>query len=134
MHDTGLRDLQLLVVEDSPEDAELVRRALSSQPFLEIDVVGDGADALKYLAGSTPDLILLDLYLPRIDGFEVLAWLKESGRSIPTLVLSGAAAEDVRTRVYELGALTMVQKPRNRGEFQVFVRSMFDLWMRSLLN
>jgi len=130
----GLRDLQLLVVEDCLEDAELVRRALSTQPYVTIDVVGDGADALKYLAGSTPDLILLDLYLPRIDGFEVLQWLKDAERNIPTVVLSGAEADDVRARVYELGALTMVHKPRNRSEFETFVRSMFDLWMRSLIS
>src|SRR6266849_605940 len=98
------QSLEILVVEDSPADAHLTLKALEdTSTVYHVHVVGDGVEALKFLrrhsphsAAPRPDIILLDLNLPRIDGKELLAEIKsdELLMDIPVVVLSGSASPD----------------------------------------
>jgi CheY-like chemotaxis protein len=132
------KTIHLLIVEDNPGDAELARETLSAsgRPY-DIQVVGDGAEAIDYLrqrepwAGvRRPDLVLLDLNLPRIDGRQVLAEMKgDRGlHAIPVVVLSSSDAERDVASSYELGANCYVTKPVGLDAYQHVVRSVEDYW------
>ena len=111
----------VLLVEDDPGDALMVREALETYaPETDIAAVVDGIDALRYLrredefAGTPrPDLVLLDLNLPRKDGREVLAEIKSDPelRSIPVVVLTTSKAEEDIVRTYDLGVNSFITKP-----------------------
>ena len=130
--------IQVLLVEDNPGDAELTRETLESGKLhVEISVVIDGAQAIDYLlrrAGyesvATPDLILLDLNLPKVDGRQVLQELRkhESLRRVPVVILTSSDAEQDVVKSYELGANCYVSKPVGLAEFQAIVRSVEDFW------
>lgn len=130
--------IRILQVEDNPGDAELTREALSaSRLHVSIDTVGDGQDALDYLRNVSPfenaprpDLILLDLNLPRMDGGQVIAAIKEDPklRSIPVVILTSSAAESDIVESYARGASCFVTKPVGLDEFQKIVRSVGDFW------
>ena len=118
---------RILLVEDNPGDAQLVRLALTEAlPSARLSVVGDGEAALARLseAGDPPDLVLLDLNLPRLSGHEVLAAVRASDdagvRRVPVVVLSSSQAESDIARSYELGASSYVAKPAD-------VDTLFDL-------
>jgi two-component system, chemotaxis family, response regulator Rcp1 len=121
--------LQVLLVEDNPGDSDMVRDRLeSSRLWLEFHVVEDGVEAAKYLARSAPyeqaprpDLILLDLNLPRRNGWEVLADIKQSEhlRHIPVVVLTSSDVERDIALSYEHGANAYITKP---VDFEGFVR------------
>jgi DNA-binding response OmpR family regulator len=112
---------KIVIVEDNPADAKIVRMALSRRdPDLEMIVLEDGARAISYFSSdknggdsSICDLILLDLNLPCVNGFEVLEFLKASAKlkKIPVVVLSGSSSQQDITRSYELGANTYISKP-----------------------
>ena len=132
------KPIRLLLVEDNPGDAELTREALASGKLLvEIHVVVDGQDALDYLLGvgrhagaQLPDLILLDLNLPKMDGREFLREMKQHAqlRSIPVVVLTSSDAEKDVVQSYELGASCFITKPVGLSEFQTIVQSIQDFW------
>ena len=122
----------VLLVEDDPGDALMVREALESYaPETDIAAVVDGVDALRYLRQedefadtSRPDLVLLDLNMPRKDGREVLAEIKADRDlcTIPVVVLTtSSAAQDIR-HSYELHANAYVTKPSDFDEFTTVVR------------
>ena len=125
------RPVHILLVEDNPEDVEIFRRALERARVLsQLDVVRDGQEALEFLfpAGdggarsrSRPDLVLLDLNTPRVNGFEVLQRIRASKElmTLPVIVLTVSAREEDIGKSYRLGANTYIQKP---AEFQNFVR------------
>jgi len=129
----------LLVVEDDPGDVLLTREALAdaSGP-LSVHVVADGEQAVDFLRGQgghrgapRPDLVLLDLNLPRLDGREVLARIKTDPglRTIPVVVLTTSkAAEDV-TRSYELHANAFVTKPAELDRFLAVVRHIGEFFL-----
>ncbi len=130
--------IHVLLVEDNPGDADLTRDTLESgRLHLEIDVAIDGEQALAYLnrlppfeRKPTPDLILLDLNLPRIAGREVLAEIKQNEklRSIPIVILTSSDAEQDIVKSYELGANCYVTKPVGLQAFQEVVRSVEGFW------
>ena len=121
------QSIQILMVEDNPADVELTKEAFSEGKLSNtLYVVNDGEEALDYVYKrnrfadvETPDVILLDLNLPKINGREVLATLKgdEGLRSIPVIILSGSAdGEDVRS-TYALNANGFLTKPVAMEDF-----------------
>lgn len=126
----------ILLAEDLPADAGLVRAALQEGKFYcSLDVVEDGEQALAYLRGEIdggrrPDLVLLDLNLPRLTGREVLAAMKEAPelRTIPVVVLTTSDVErDIETS-YSLGAVGYVTKPLDVVEFFEAIHAIEDYW------
>jgi len=133
------RPIAILLVEDNPGDARLVREALKSAGIDSLlTVARDGEEALDLLRGIhpareavRPDLILLDLNLPRKDGRELLAEIKQdpSLQRIPVVVLtSSAAAQDIRT-AYELQANSYIVKQVSLEEFTKAIASIHHFWL-----
>ena len=131
--------LQVLLVEDSPGDVRLTQEALrdSDRP-IQLQVASDGAEAMAVLRrqGShadapRPDLILLDLNLPKMDGREVLACIKQdqSLKTIPTVILTTSEAQADIEKSYELQANCYVTKPVQLDEFDSLVKSITDFWL-----
>ena len=130
--------IQILLVEDSLADIELTLEALEEAKFLnEVQTVRDGAAALDHLhrrngheAAPRPDLIILDLNLPRRSGHEVLADLKGDPelRRIPVAILTTSAAEADVVASYDLGANCYLTKPVDVGQFLKVVQSIEDFW------
>ena len=133
------RAFHLLLVEDNPADADLTRESLELEKiYLDLSVVVDGAQALDFLfqrgdfvGAARPDLIVLDLNLPKLDGRQVLQTIKqeESLRRIPVAVLTSSDAETDIVRSYELGANCYVTKPLDLKAFRTIVRSLQDFWL-----
>ena len=125
--------IEILLVEDNPGDAELTREALAeSKVLIRLHVVRDGVEALafmrregRYAGMPKPDLILLDLNLPRKDGRAVLAEIKQDPglRLIPVVVLTSSHAERDIARAYELNANCYVTKPVDLEQFLTIVHS-----------
>lgn len=137
---TPIRPVRILLVEDNPADARLVRESLKRGTVeYELEVAEDGVEALDRIRGlgvhagaQTPDLILLDLNLPRKDGRQVLAELKadaELGR-IPVVVLSTSEADSDVARAYSLHANCYVSKPVELDDFFAKMRSVEQFWLR----
>ena len=134
-----VRPIDILLVEDSPADVRLTREALKEAKVCNaLHVVQDGIAALAFLrkeapyAGSPrPDLILLDLNLPKKDGREVLAEIKEDEnlRRIPVVVLTTSRAEEDVVRTYNLHANAYVTKPVDLAQFLSVVRSLEEFWL-----
>lgn len=108
----------VLIVEDNPDDVFLLRRAFAKcYPEVKIDVVGDGESAIAYLAqrpkNNGPQLMLLDLKLPRVSGFEVLQWRQSHAPSkqFPAVVLTSSAEDKDLERAYGAGANSYLCKP-----------------------
>lgn len=142
-HEVGnpgaLRVIDILMVEDNPGDVRLTREALKGAKVLhELNVVGDGEAALDYLykrppyqAVTRPDLVLLDLNLPRKDGREVLSTIKAdpSLKSIPVVILTTSQAEEDVLRAYSLSANCYVTKPVDFDQFTRIVQAIEEFWM-----
>jgi two-component system, chemotaxis family, response regulator Rcp1 len=131
--------IDVLLVEDSPGDARLTREAFrDANDDIKLHVATDGVEALAFLRREAPhdkaprpDLILLDLNLPRMDGREVLATIKEDEafKTIPTVILTTSDAEvDILTS-YELRANSYLSKPVDLDAFEALVRSINDFWL-----
>jgi CheY-like chemotaxis protein len=126
----------ILLAEDLPADAALVRAALHEGRFYcTLDVVEDGEQALAYLKGERPgarrpDLVLLDLNLPRMNGREVLAAMKADDdlRLIPVVVLTTSDVERDVEQSYSLGAVGFVTKPLDVNDFFRAVHAIEDYW------
>lgn len=135
----GERPLGVLLVEDDPGDVLIAREALRAGGLnTQLEVVSDGVEALAYLrrqngyaTATRPDLILLDLNLPRMSGHEVLAELKadESLRRIPVVVLSTSQSADDVARSYDLYANVYVPKPVDFHEFTEVVRQIDEFFV-----
>jgi CheY-like chemotaxis protein len=133
---------EILLVEDSPQDLELTLRVLKrSNAMLPIRVATDGAEALGYLfpehARQTPPnvrLIILDLKLPRVSGYQVLERIKSDPRTlaIPVVVLTSSQEEADLATTYDLGANSYVVKPLDFAQFSVAVEQIGLYWV--LLN
>lgn len=129
----------VLLVEDSPGDVRLTREAFRyANGAIKLHVASDGVEALAFLrqegdyAGSPrPDLILLDLNLPRMDGREVLAQVKadETLKSIPTVILTTSDTEADIAVSYRLQANCYLSKPVQLDAFESLVRSINDFWL-----
>lgn len=133
-----MQPIRLLLVEDNPADVDLTLESLeTSRLTLEVAVVRNGAEALDYLfrrgdhAGAPrPDLVLLDLNLPRRNGREVLGEMKEDPElcRIPVVVLTSSDADADIIRSYELGANCYVTKPTDLQAFEKIVHSVEGFW------
>ena len=130
--------IQVLLVEDSLPDIELTLEALEEAKLAnEVHVVRDGAEALDFVhrrggheQAPRPDLIILDLNLPKLSGQEVLEHLKTHAelRRIPIAVLTTSAAEVDVVRSYDLGANCYLTKPVDVDQFLKIVQSIEDFW------
>lgn len=132
------RPIEVLLVEDNPGDVRLTKEALKEGKVRNnLHVVSDGVEAIAFLrregryAGAVrPDLILLDLNLPRMDGREVLREVKSDPAllNIPIVVLTSSEAEQDIARAYELHANCYISKPVDLDQFIHVVQSIEDFW------
>jgi CheY-like chemotaxis protein len=137
-----MKDKIILLIEDNPDDAALTLRALENNNIKnDVVVVHDGAEALDYLFGAgsyagrdltiMPQLTLLDLKLPKVDGLEVLRRLRanELTRLLPVVILTSSNEEQDRINGYGLGANSYVRKPIDFGQFIDVVRHLGLYWL-----
>lgn len=135
----------ILLVEDNPDDEELTLMSLRKQHVLnEVLVAHDGVEALDYLfrtgvhaeraPGAVPELVLLDLKLPRLNGLDVLKRMRADSRTqlIPVVVLTSSSEEEDVIASYRLGANSYVRKPVEFAQFVEAVRQLGLYWL--LLN
>ncbi len=130
---------EILLVEDNPADVRLTEEALKESELpINLTVVTDGAESLaflnkdgKYANAQRPDLILLDLNLPKKDGREVLQGIKANKclRRIPVVVLTTSQAEDDIFKTYDLNANCYIVKPIRFDQFIKVVKSIGDFWL-----
>jgi two-component system, chemotaxis family, response regulator Rcp1 len=133
------RPIEILLVEDNPGDVRLTKEAMKEGKVLNrISVVTDGVEAMeflrksgKYLLAPRPDLILLDLNLPRKDGREVLAEIKQDPqlKRIPVVILTTSQAEQDIIKTYELYANCYICKPVDLDQFLTVARLIEDFWL-----
>lgn len=132
-----MESLKILLIEDSPSDVRLVREALKENSMsVDMTVARDGVEAMNYLhqaergAVNRPDLVLLDLNLPRKTGGEVLAEVKSSPelRQIPVVVLTSSRAEEDVQQAYNLNANCYITKPADLAEYIRVVRAIKQFW------
>ncbi len=128
----------ILIVEDEPADVQMLTDVLqkSVTPHA-VEAVGDGESALRYLRRADacmPDLIVLDLYLPGKDGFQVLAELKSDQRlrRIPVVVLTASSRPEDAGVSYGLRANSFVRKPQNRAALENTVAQIREFWLNTV--
>ncbi len=135
-----MNSLRILLVEDSPSDVRLIREALTQAPLeVQITLARDGVEAMDYLrqteAGlvKRPDIILLDLNLPRKNGREVLAEVKTDPnlKQIPVLIMTSSKADEDIMQAYSLNANCYIAKPADLQEYVDVVRSIENFWLRT---
>jgi chemotaxis family two-component system response regulator Rcp1 len=136
--DNGM-PIQVLLVEDSPGDVRLTQEAFrDANMSIKLHVATDGVEAMAFLrregphaSAPRPDLILLDLNLPKMDGRQVLALVKEDAdlKTIPTVILTTSEAEADIVKSYQLQANCYLSKPVQLDEFEGLVRSINDFWL-----
>ena len=134
-----LRPIEILLVEDSPSDTELTVEALREAKLRNrLNAVQDGVQAMEFLRrqgqfahAPRPDVILLDLNLPRKDGRQVLAEIKadDALKSIPVVVLTTSRAEQDVLRAYQLNANCYITKPVDFEQFLEVVRAIESFWL-----
>jgi len=136
--DKELKPVTILLVEDSPDDVEITRRALErGQVKNHLLVARDGEEALGILYarrdadGALPGLILLDLNLPKVDGREVLEKIKSDPKlkRIPVIALTSSTREEDVVRTYELGVNTFISKPVKFEDFIRVITTIRDYWI-----
>lgn len=133
------RPIEILLVEDNPGDVRLTREALrDAKVHNNMVVASDGQEALsilkqedEYAESTRPDLILLDLNLPLMNGFEVLDVIKEDPelKRIPVVVLTTSQAEQDIVRSYNLHANAYITKPVDLPQFVRVIKSIEDFWL-----
>jgi CheY-like chemotaxis protein len=131
--------IEVLLVEDSPGDARLTQEAFrEANSLIRLHVACDGFEAMAFLRhegihvdAPRPDFILLDLNLPRMDGREVLAHIKndESLKTIPTIILTTSNLEEDIVSSYQAHANCYLSKPVQLSEFECLVKSINDFWL-----
>jgi len=142
MNDTGEPPLRVLLVEDDAADVALVTDAFTNHDVRsELHHVGDGAEALAYLRGEPPytdaprpDLIMLDLNMPRVDGRQVLSEIKADDRlkAIPVVVFTTSAAADDIVTSYGAHANAYVTKPIDLDDFERTLTEIRGFWGRTV--
>ena len=131
--------IEILLVEDNPGDARLTREALKDgRVHHHLSVVADGVEAMAFLRAEggharapRPDLILLDLNIPKMDGRQVLAEIKADPDlvRIPVVVLTTSKAEEDIARTYDLHANCYINKPVDLDQFMTVVKAIEDFWL-----
>jgi chemotaxis family two-component system response regulator Rcp1 len=135
----NIKAVEILLVEDSPGDVRLTVEALKEAKVANrLSVVPDGVEAMAFLRqkgsykdAARPDIILLDLNLPRKDGREVLAEIKDDPKlkQIPVVVLTTSRAESDILKAYDLHANCYITKPVDFKQFMTVVKSIEDFWL-----
>jgi CheY-like chemotaxis protein len=130
---------EILMVDDNPADIDLTSEVLArSKGRFHVNAVTDGVEAIsflrregKYATAPVPDLVVLDLNLPRMDGCEVLANIKGDPAlaKIPVVIFTTSQANNDISRSYKLGANCYLRKPGNLPEFVAMVQSMAEFWL-----
>ena len=133
---------EVLLVEDSPGDVRLMREAFrDANPSIRLCVASDGAEAIKFLRhdgdkfyAPRPNLILLDLNLPKMDGREVLALIKQDDKlkTIPTIILTTSEVEEDIALCYQLHANCYLAKPLQFRAFESLVKKINDFWLTKI--
>jgi CheY-like chemotaxis protein len=133
-----VRTLRVLLVEDDEDHVFLVRRALADLAGAEVavEVAGDGEQAVERLArarfspGGPPQLVLLDLKMPRMDGLEVLRRIRadEAAAGLPVVVLTSSERQDDREEALRLGATWFICKPTDGHRFRSEIQQLADHW------
>ena len=133
------KPIEVLLVEDSPGDVRLTQEAFrEANMAIRLHVATDGVEALAFLKregvyarAPRPELILLDLNLPKMDGREVLAHIKENPdlKTIPTVILTTSEAEADIVKSYQLQANCYLSKPVQLDAFESLVKSINDFWL-----
>jgi two-component system, chemotaxis family, response regulator Rcp1 len=131
--------IEVLLVEDSPGDVRLTQEAFrDANKAIHLHVASDGVEAMAFLKregvyarAPRPELILLDLNLPKMDGREVLALIKEDPnlKTIPTVILTTSEAEADIVKSYQLQANCYLSKPVQLDAFEALVKSINDFWL-----
>lgn len=131
--------MDVLLIEDSPGDVRLTQEAFrEANPSIRLHVASDGVEAMAFLQregahapAPRPDIILLDLNLPRMDGREVLARIKEDDKlkTIPVVILTTSDAEADITKSYQLKANCYLTKPVQLDQFESLVKSINEFWL-----
>jgi CheY-like chemotaxis protein len=137
-----LKEKIILLVEDNPDDVILTERALKKSHILnKLVVARDGAEALDYIFGTgnyssrdmtaMPEVILLDLKLPKIDGLEVLKKIRSDNRTklLPVVILTSSKEESDLIKGYSLGANSYIRKPVNFNQFAEAIRQLGLYWL-----
>jgi chemotaxis family two-component system response regulator Rcp1 len=132
------RDLNILLVEDNEGDIRLIREAFSERCInYDFSLARDGEEALNYLyrrgefkEAVKPDIILLDINLPKINGFEILQKIKEDPelRRIPVIIISSSSSQEHIYRSYDLRANSYLTKPSDFDEYIDVVKTIEDFW------
>ncbi len=130
--------IKVLVVEDNPNDVAIIKRAMrKSDVKCELYFARDGEEALDFLYGQgefedapRPDLILLDLNLPKINGLEVLTKIKEDDRlkRLPVIVLTISEREEDMVKAYDSGAASYMTKPVDSKDFERLIQTVQEYW------
>jgi two-component system, chemotaxis family, response regulator Rcp1 len=136
------RCLNVLLVEDNSADVDLTLVAFrDASVHSHISVVTDGEEAIaflkrtgKYTQAPHPDLVLLDLSLPKVNGFEVLEEMKADPKlkTVPVIVMSGSDREQDEARAYRLQVAAYVVKPPDKDKYFAAIRSVKELWFHSV--
>jgi CheY-like chemotaxis protein len=134
----------ILVAEDDPTDAFFLERAFSKLGVpIALHFVRDGQEVIDYLSGEgefanrsahpSPDLLVLDLKMPRVDGFEVLNWVRQHPRLklLPVIIFSSSAQNTDINRAYDLGANSYLVKPHATEDLLVVVEKLKNYWIES---
>ena len=137
-----MKEKIILLVEDNPDDVILTERALKKSHILnKLVVARDGAEALDYIFGTgnyssrdmtaMPEVILLDLKLPKIDGLEVLKKIRSDNRTklLPVVILTSSKEESDLIKGYSLGANSYIRKPVNFNQFAEAIRQLGLYWL-----
>jgi CheY-like chemotaxis protein len=137
----------ILYVEDEPDDVLFMRNAFERAGLADsLRAVGDGRDAIEYLAGNgayadrgqhpLPALILLDLNLPVVSGFEVLKWLRGSAefKRVPVVVFSSSTWDDDKVKARELGANEFMEKPQSAAGFVKVAEGLKEKWLPAVAS
>jgi len=136
------KPLEVLLVEDNKGDIGLITEFFNdSEVITNIHIADDGEEAIRFLFGkdkflgsTPPDIIILDLNLPKKDGREVLKEIKENNdlKAIPVIILTTSSAEKDICRVYDLQANAYIVKPIYFDEFMAAIKSITDFWFKTV--
>ena len=133
--ETKFRPIEILLVEDNPGDVKLTQMALENAKVINnLHIVNNGKEALEFLFSEKqikPDIVLLDLNLPVIDGREVLKKIKEDSnlKRTPVVILTSSKAEEDIIKTYDLHANCYITKPIDLEQFLNVIKTIEDFWL-----